>query len=401
MNPHQTTPGKPTSKFRLLFHDSRSLGVLLLFCTVLSLILSNLGSFGNRYILFWDTEIPGFHHLHLPHTFLHIINDALMTIFFFHVAMDIKREATTGELSSPGRMMLPAVSALFGVAFPAVIFLLVTRGTTYTNGWAIPTATDIAFSLGIISLLGKSVPYFMKVFLTALAIIDDLCAILIIAFFYGTSLRLTWLVAVVVIAVAVFFVNKHIRRKSGTPLMLVLGIAMWYCMYQSGIHSTLAGVLLAFLLPNDKLPKFEQLLKFPVNFLIVPLFALANTSIGITPHSIAGLSTSLSLGIILGLFIGKPLGITLAVFLLTKLNFVKLNQHIKWMQLVGVSILAGIGFTMSIFVSALAFPEDHSFLQDTAKLSVLVASGLAMIVGYVWLRAVARKEEQTTHLTQV
>lgn len=380
------------SKFRRIINDSRSLGVLLLSCTLLSLVLTNIKGIGDLYYNFWEMSIPGFHHLHLPHTIIHFVNDALMTLFFFLVAIDIKKEVTTGELSSPGRMMLPSVSALFGVTFPAVIFFAATAGTVYTSGWAIPTATDIAFTLGLVSLLGKAVPHSMKVFLTALAIIDDLCAILIIVLFYGSATYFIWLLGVAAVAIAIFFINRYFQHRSVYFITAGLGLVMWYCMYRSGIHASFAGVILAFILPLSKMPAFERRLSLPVNFFILPIFALANTSIFISPAAISGLSSPLSLGIILGLLFGKPIGITLSVYLMVKLRLVRL-ANIRWGQFIGIGILAGIGFTMSIFVSDLSFPDDK-MLKDIAKLSVLIASVLAMIVGYIWLKAFSRKKEE-------
>ncbi|RNC65786.1 Na+/H+ antiporter NhaA [Proteiniphilum sp. X52] len=380
------------SLLRRIINDSRSLGVFLLLCTLLSLALTNIKGIGEVYSHLWEMSIPGFDHLHLPHTIIHFINDALMTLFFFHVAIDIKKEVTTGELSSVSRMMLPTASALFGVAFPAVIFSLITAGTAYSNGWAIPTATDIAFTLGMVSLLGKAVPHSMKVFLTALAIIDDLCAILIIALFYGSSLYLIWLAGVAAVGIVIFLINRYLHRKWVYIVTAGLGVIMWYCMFRSGIHASFAGVILAFILPISKMPAFERRITLPVNFFIVPLFALANTSIFITPAAISGLASPLSLGIILGLFIGKPLGITLAVYLMVKLRLVRL-ANIRWAQFIGIGILAGIGFTMSIFVSNLSFPDDK-MMMDIAKLSVLIASAVAMVVGYIWLKAFSPKKEE-------
>ncbi len=393
MSSHQSSIQPSVSVFQRIIHDTRSLGVLLILCTVVSLLLTNMEATGARYANFWETVIPGFHQLHLPHTIVHFINDALMSLFFFYVAIDIKREATSGELSSPRRMMFPAVSALFGVAVPALIFILFTGGTVYSRGWAIPSATDIAFTLGIISLLGKAVPHAMKVFLTALAIIDDLCAILIIALFYGSALHIVWLVAVALLGVAIFIVNRHLQNKMGTFLMILLGLGMWYSMYRSGIHASFAGVILAFLLPTQKLGTFERKLTFPVNFIVIPIFALANTSIVISSAAITGLSSPLSIGIILGLFVGKPLGITIAVYLMTKFRLVRLGESVNLLQFIGVGILAGIGFTMSIFVSILAFPDDE-MLRDIAKLSVLIASTLSMIVGYLWLKVISKVKEK-------
>lgn len=383
-------PQPAGSIFKRIINDSRSLGILLLLCTFLSLLLTNVKGIGALYSNFWEISIPGFHQLHLPHTLIHFVNDALMTLFFFHVAIDIKREVTIGELSSPSRMMLPTVSALFGVAFPAIIFSLITAGSIHSNGWAIPTATDIAFTLGMVSLLGKAVPHSMKVFLTALAIIDDLCAILIIALFYGSSLYFIWLAGVLMIALIIFLINRYFQQKFIYFVTIGLGLAMWYCMYRSGIHASFAGVILAFILPVSKMPAFEKRLSFPVNFIIVPIFALANTSIPISTAAVSSLSSPLSLGIISGLFLGKPVGITFAVYLMVKLRLVRL-ANLRWSKLVGIGILAGIGFTMSIFVSNLSFPDDK-LLKDIAKLSVLIASGLAMIAGYAWLKFIPDKK---------
>lgn len=393
MNQNLHSVENKNSRFNLsnFLHDSRSVGALLLLCTTASLVITNLPNIGENYNYFWETEIPFLQSIHLPHNILHIINDALMALFFFQVGMEIKRESVVGELSSPSRMMFPMVAALFGVIFPAIIFLITTKGTIYQNGWAIPTATDIAFALGILSLLGKAVPYSMKIFLTALAIIDDLCAILIIALFYGERPEFMWLLGVVVCVVLIVLIIKYMRNRFSRVLYLSLGVVMWYFMYQSGIHATFAGVILSALLPIKKIPVYEKALIFPVNFLIIPIFALANTSIFINASAIANLMSKLSIGIILGLFIGKPVGITLAVYLMTYLRVIKLKTKPDWMMFIGVGILAGIGFTMSIFVSMLAF--DDKTLQDTAKLAVLVASTLSMIVGYTWLKIVTKKRQ--------
>ncbi|HBK40216.1 MAG TPA: Na+/H+ antiporter NhaA, partial [Porphyromonadaceae bacterium] len=320
MTQHIHPTGTKSRKFTItdFLHDSRAVGVLLLLCTTASLILTNLPGIGENYNHFWETEIPFLHSIHLPHSILHIINDALMALFFFQVGMEIKRETVVGELSTPSRMMLPMIAALFGVIFPAIIFLTTTKGTIYQSGWAIPAATDIAFSLGILSLLGKAVPYSMKIFLTALAIIDDLCAILIIAFFYGSQPEFMWLLGVVACVILIVLVIKYLRNPLSRILYLSLGVVMWYCMYQSGIHATFAGVILSALLPINKIPVYEKALLFPVNFLIIPIFALANTSIFINSSAIANLMSELSIGIILGLLIGKPVGISLAVYLMTK-----------------------------------------------------------------------------------
>jgi NhaA family Na+:H+ antiporter len=391
MTQHPSTTVTENRKFTItdFLHDSRAIGILLLLCTATSLILTNLPGIGENYSQFWETEIPFLHSAHLPHSILHVINDFLMALFFFQVGMEIKRETVVGELSSPSRMMMPMIAALFGVIFPAIIFLTATKGTVYQSGWAIPTATDIAFSLGILSLLGKAVPHSIKIFLTALAIIDDLCAILIIAFFYGGQPKFTWLLGVAASILIIILVIKYLKSPFSRILYLSLGMVMWYCMYQSGIHATFAGVILSALLPIKKIPVYEKILLFPVNFLIIPIFALANTSIAINASAIANLTGELSIGIVLGLLIGKPVGISLGVYLMTKMRIIRSKSKPDWMLYVGVGILAGIGFTMSIFVSTLAF-EDRS-LQDTAKLAVLIASTLSMIIGYAWLKIALKK----------
>jgi NhaA family Na+:H+ antiporter len=393
MTQHPSTTVTENRKFTItdFLHDSRAIGILLLLCTATSLILTNLPGIGENYSQFWETEIPFLHSAHLPHSILHVINDFLMALFFFQVGMEIKRETVVGELSSPSRMMMPMIAALFGVIFPAIIFLTATKGTVYQSGWAIPTATDIAFSLGILSLLGKAVPHSIKIFLTALAIIDDLCAILIIAFFYGGQPKFTWLLGVAASILIIILVIKYLKSPFSRILYLSLEMVMWYCMYQSGIHATFAGVILSALLPIKKIPVYEKILLFPVNFLIIPIFALANTSIAINASAIANLTGELSIGIVLGLLIGKPVGISLGVYLMTKMRIIRSKSKPDWMLYVGVGILAGIGFTMSIFVSTLAF-EDRS-LQDTAKLAVLIASTLSMIIGYAWLKIALKKRQ--------
>lgn len=382
------TTSKRPNLFMRFVNDSRSVGILLLACTAVSIIITNIPSIGMAYEGFWGTNIPSLDKLNLPHSPLHIINDLLMVLFFFSVGMEIKREAMVGELSSPSRMTLPLVAALFGVAVPAIIYVLINKGTPYMNGWAIPSATDIAFSLGVLSLLGKAVPHSMKIFLMALAIIDDLCAILIIAIFYGDSPKIEWLLGVAIIVLVILLAIKYLP-KSITKVVFVLGgIAMWYFMYQSGIHATFAGVILAILVPVKKIDRYEHKLHIPVSFFIIPLFALANTSILINASAISNLLTELSLGIIFGLFVGKPLGIALSVFVMIKARIIRLPNKPNWNIFIGIGMLAGIGFTMSIFVSMLAF-EDKA-MQDTAKLAVLIASILSMIVGYTWLKVATK-----------
>ena len=354
-----------------------------------------MGAIGVAYHDFWLKEFSFFHQFSLPSTTLHFVNDALMAIFFFHVGIEIKREAIVGELSSFNKAMFPAISALFGVAVPALIFLYITRGTGFEHGWAIPTATDIAFSLGVLAMVGRAVPFSLKIFLTALAIIDDLCAILIIAFVYGNVPKLICLGGVVLCIVAALLILKKIRnKKARNILFVIIGFAMWYCVYNSGIHATFAGIIMAMLLPIDKITRYESILDFPVNFIIIPIFALANTSLFISGASFANLASPLSIAIVVGLFIGKPLGIMSAAFILVKSKIIKLPKKVTLTKFLGVGFLAGIGFTMSIFISTLAF--ENKLDGDTSKLAVLIASLLSMIVGFIWLKLSypAKKEEE-------
>lgn len=396
----QKTRSGPSIPFHNFFSDSRSIGLTLLMCTGISLILTNLGTFGVSYHNFWLKEIPFFHQLKLPNNILHFVNDALMAIFFFQVGIEIKRETIVGELSSVKKALFPAIAALSGVAFPAIIFFIVTKGTGFEKGWAIPTATDIAFSLGILAMVGKSVPFSLKIFLTALAIIDDLCAILIIAFFYGHAPSMMWLGGVAVCILLVLFVlKKYKNTKIGSILFIVIGIVMWYCMFNSGLHATFAGIIMAMMLPVSKITRYETALHLPVGFIIIPIFALANTSLFISASSFTGLTSPLSLAIILGLFVGKPLGIITSTFVLVKSKIINLPEKIKFSHFVGLGFLAGIGFTMSIFISTLSF-EDKSH-SDTAKIAVLVASILSMIIGYIWLRYQFPPSQEPEHEVKV
>ena len=362
--------------------DSRSVGILLLACTGASLFITN-HALGQAWQRFWAREIPAFETLHLPHSYLHVINDALMSVFFFLAGMEIKRELLQGELSTVRKAALPAVAAIGGMVIPAIIFSLINRGTGEIAGWAIPSATDIAFSLGVASLLGKKAPASLKIFLTALAIIDDLGAIVIIACFYGTSIHFLFLLGAGAIVLLLYLANKHLNKFG--IIQILLGFGLWYCIYNSGIHPTVAGVIFGFFVPVGLLAGFEQRLHKTVYFFIMPVFALANTAI-VFPNNILGtLNSRLSLGIILGLFIGKPLGIFISSYCLVRSNKAVLPTGINWSHITGAGLLAGIGFTMSIFISSLAFQDIET--QDIAKIAVLAGSALSMIAGFILLRS--------------
>jgi NhaA family Na+:H+ antiporter len=376
-------------------HDSRAIGITLLVCTAVSLVAANWGSWGEAYRSMWNISFDGSlnHHAHLgflslPNSPLLLINDALMALFFFLAGMEIKRELVCGELASIKRSALPVVGAIGGMLAPALLFGLFNKGTPFMTGWAVPTATDIAFTLGIASLLGKRVPVALKIFLTALAIIDDLGAILVIALFYGGEIAFGYLIGAIAVVVLLWFLNK--RKMAFGWLHWLLGIVFWYCMFNSGIHATVAGVIFAFMVPVPKLEELELKFHTPVYFIVMPIFALANTAIGIPENSLQALNSSLSWGIIIGLCIGKPLGITTACYLLVSRKLAELPSGTNWYKMMGGGLLAGIGFTMSIFISTLAFTNTAD--QDIAKISVLLASLIAMLSGYVWLRKQGNRE---------
>lgn len=371
-------------------HDSKSIGIILLLATALSILLANINGISSTYISIFQWSIDGTNHhafdwgiFHLPNSVLVIINDLFMATFFFLAGMEIKRELVTGELSSIKQSILPVVAAIGGMLIPALIYSQFSRGTLFMNGWAIPMATDIAFTLGIASLLGNRVPVALKVFITALAIIDDLGAIIVIALFYGGQLKLLYLLLSAIIMIILLSLQKN-KVKIGWYTW-VLGLALWYAMFNSGIHATVAGVLFAFTIPVKQLAQLELKFHTPVYFIIMPLFALANTAIVFPEEGLAALNHSFSWGIMAGLFIGKPLGICLACYWMIKQKWANLPSQTNWHQLIGAGILAGIGFTMSIFISMLAFQDN--VVQDIAKIAVLVSSVLSMIVGYFWLAA--------------
>ena len=370
-----------------ILNDNRSIGILLLFCSVLSLVISNLAN-GREWIRFWHGEIHFLHQLYLPHSPIHLINDGLMAIFFFVAGLEIRKEMAQGTLSSPQKAALPIVAAIGGMLVPALIYSFFNKGTEYIKGWAIPTATDIAFALGIASLVGRKLPSSLRSFLLALAVIDDLGAIVIIAFFYGGAVKPLALLMTLIVIVLIVLLNR--RTKKFGRSQIGLSVLLWYAILQSGIHPTIAGVIFAFLVPGDKVRTYEHALLKPVYFIIIPIFALANTAIELAPNVVETAGSNVSIGIILGMLIGKPLGIFGATFLLVRNSKVELPLGISWSHIIGIGLLAGIGFTMSIFISSLAF-SDYVAL-DVAKIAVLIGSFFSMAAGYFWLRAV-RKEK--------
>jgi NhaA family Na+:H+ antiporter len=371
---------KLTRFYNDFFESEKAGGLILVFATIVSLILAN-SAFQSDYINFWHLELGG-------HSLTHWINDGLMTIFFLLIGLELEREIYQGELSDIKNATLPIVGALGGMLVPAGIFLLFNFGTDRQAGAGIPMATDIAFAVGILSLLGNKIPASLKVFLTALAVIDDLGAIVVIAVFYTSSLA----IANLLIAIGIFCLLIILNRMKVYNLILYLigGVAMWYFMLNSGIHATITGVLLAFAIPfgdgSVKTPSHRVLhfLHKPVAFFILPLFALANTCVALGDHWTSGLGQTSSLGIMAGLVIGKPLGIWLFSFIGVGLGICALPNDLKWKNIFGAGLLGGIGFTMSIFITLLAF--DDAVIVDNSKIAILVASTIAGLIGFIWLK---------------
>jgi len=384
---------KLTKLFEEFFKSEQFSGIILILCTVTSIVIAN-SYFGKDYSDFWHTKI-GFEigGIALRYSLEHCINDGLMAIFFLLIGLEIERELYIGELSDLKNATLPIFAAIGGMATSALLHFLLNRGTETQAGVGIPMATDIAFALGVLALLGSRVPISLKIFLAALAIIDDLGAIIIIALFYVGDFSLLYLVLALVIFTGLLILNRlGVHRL---PLYLILGFFMWYFMLKSGIHATIAGVLLAFAIPfargDEESPsyKLQHFLHKPVAFIIMPLFALANTGIALTGNWIDGLATSNSLGILTGLFFGKPLGITLFSVLAVKLGLSQLPTDLYWKHIIGAGFLGGIGFTMSIFITLLAFGNPE--IVQSSKISILLGSLVAGTVGFLILN------RQTAH----
>ena len=373
---------KLTKTFKAFFESEKAGGLLLLFVTILSLSLAN-SSIQSDYIAFWSTPLG-------HHTITDWINDGLMAIFFLMIGLELEREIYDGELANIKKAALPIFGALGGMIVPAGIFLVLTYGTFYQNGAGIPMATDIAFAIGILSLLGNRVPASLKIFLTALAVIDDLGAIIVIAVFYTESIVFLNLFYALAIWGFLFILNR--KKVHNLIPYLLGGVAMWYFMLNSGIHATITGVILAFVIPfGDGGPqsasyRLQHFLHNPVAFFILPLFAIANTGIPITGDWHEGLLNSNAIGIIAGLVIGKPLGIWLFSFLAVSLGICSLPKELRWKDIIGAGMLGGIGFTMSIFITLLAFPKEGDDIINYSKIAILIASFLAGTLGFIWLK---------------
>jgi len=369
-----------TKLFNEFFESEKAGGLILVFVTLISLSLAN-SHWQNSYINIWNTDF-------YDHSLVYWINDGLMTIFFLLIGLELKREIYQGELSEIKKASLSIFGAVGGMIIPALIFLLFNFGTKTQAGAGIPMATDIAFAIGILSLLGNKVPASLKMFLTALAVIDDLGAIIIIAIFYTSSLAFLNLFIALAIFAVLLFLNK-IKVYNLVPYFIG-GLLMWYFMWNSGVHPTITGVLLAFAIPfgtgEKNSPSFilQHFLHKPVAFFILPLFAIANTCILVQPNWQSGLFQLNSLGIIAGLVLGKPIGILLFSYIGVALGFCVLPKDLKWRNIMGAGFLGGIGFTMSIFITLLAF--DNSDIISNSKISILIASFVAGFAGFLWLK---------------
>ena len=386
-----------TTPFKWFFKLEAASGLVLLIGAAAALTISN-SDLSEYYFNILNTHlIIGTQNFGLDLSIHHWINDVLMAIFFFVVTLEIKREFVQGELSRPKQALLPIIAAIGGMAVPAIIYVIINIETGQTlKGWAIPTATDIAFSIGVLSLLGSRIPTSLKVFLVALAIIDDLGAIIIIAFFYSTKLQYLYLILMLLSFVGLIILN-NLGVKKFTPYLLI-GILLWYFTHSSGIHSTISGVILALTIPHRNhekdfslLLKLEHVLSPYVAFGIMPLFALANAGVVLKDISVNTLMTPVPLGILCGLFFGKQIGVFLFSYLSIKFKFAEMPSNSNWIKLYGVGILTGIGFTMSLFVGNLAFIDNAQYV-DGVKIGVLTGSLLSTLVGYFLLLAVTKKK---------
>ncbi|MCL9806860.1 Na+/H+ antiporter NhaA [Flavobacterium amniphilum] len=375
---------KTTKLFTSFFESEKAGGIILIICTCISIFLAN-STLSESYQSFWHIKIGGM-------SLEHYINDGLMAVFFLLIGLELEREIYIGELSNIRNAMLPIMGALGGMVVPALVYYLFNHNTPYQNGIGIPMATDIAFAIGILSLLGNKVPTALKIFLTALAVIDDLGAIIVIAIFYSKELNLVNLSISLGILVFLLILNRMKVYKLWP--YLILGITMWYFMLHSGVHATITGVLLAFAIPFQRGEKksisyqLEHKLHKPVAFIILPIFALANTAIALKINNGSNLP-SYAVGIILGLVLGKPIGIFSFSYIAVKLKVAELTKGLTWPTVFGTGILGGIGFTMSIFVTLLAFTDSE--IINSSKLYIILASLTAGILGLVILKSMLRK----------
>ena len=379
-----------SATFERFFNSEKSSGILILLCTLVSLAIAN-SPFGEPYLHFWHLQILGL-------SFEQWVNDGLMAIFFLFIGLELERELYSGELSDFRNALLPIFAAAGGIALPALIHFGLNMAMPTQVGMGIPMATDIAVALGVLALLGSRVPVSLKIFLTALAVMDDLSAIVVIAVFYTKSLSTAHLMAAIGVFFLMVVMNRTLRIIALLPY-LIGGAIMWYLMLKSGVHATIAGVMLAFAIPysikqedrESPSHKLEHLLHKPMAFFVLPMFALANTGIVISSSWADDLSSANSIGIVSGLVIGKPLGITLLVFIAVLLGICRLPFGMNWKHVFGAGLLGGIGFTMSIFITNLAFTGEAELI-NASKIAILLASVTAGTLGYVWLKFFGRPE---------
>ncbi|MBZ2209560.1 Na+/H+ antiporter NhaA [Massilia soli] len=370
--------------FKKFIQSSKAGGIVLIACTLVSMALAN-SPVAEGYLGFWQLKVAGL-------SIEHWINDALMAIFFLLIGLELERELYNGELSDLRNAMLPMLAAAGGIAVPALIHFGLNYGSPTQPGIGIPMATDIAFALGVLALLGSRLPASLKIFLTALAVMDDLGAIMVIAVFYTAELSLAYLAAAFAVFAALVAMNRVMRVMRLLPY-LVGGALMWFLMLKSGVHATIAGVLLAFAIPYSSVQddarspshRLENALHIPVAFLILPVFALANTGIAIAPGWTQELLSANSLGVLLGLLVGKPVGIFLFSFAAVALGLCRLPLDLAWRHVLGAGLLGGIGFTMSIFITNLAFTGQADVI-NSSKMAIVIGSLLAGVIGFVWLK---------------
>ncbi|MEP6944491.1 MAG: Na+/H+ antiporter NhaA [Acidobacteriota bacterium] len=380
-----------SSSFKAFFEAEKSSGIVLIICTIVSLALAN-SAFGGSYLAIWHVYIGGL-------SVEHWINDALMAVFFLLIGLELERELYNGELSNFKNAMLPIFAAIGGICGPAAIHFLFSYGTPGQAGIGIPMATDIAFALGVLALVGSRVPASLKVFLTALAVMDDLGAIIVIAVFYTAKLSALYLLGSLLIWVILLVLNRYFKVLSLIPYMIG-GVIMWYFMLRSGVHASIAGVLLAFAIPfsanqdDESSPshRLEHLLHKPVAFAILPIFALANTGIVIGSDALTTLANPNELGILAGLVIGKPVGIFLICLVVVTLGVCRLPLDLNWRHIFGAGLLGGIGFTMSIFIANLAFASNPVDINGS-RMAILLASLVAGTAGFIFLKLLGQPEK--------
>ncbi|MBI3523514.1 MAG: Na+/H+ antiporter NhaA [Betaproteobacteria bacterium] len=380
----------PTNTFNKFFDSEKSSGILLIICTLISLLMTN-SPIGENYLSFWQMHVGG---LSLEHW----INDALMAVFFLLIGLELERELYSGELSNFKNALLPIFAAIGGMAAPALIHFSLNAGTPAQAGIGIPVATDIAFALGVLVMLGNRIPASLKVFIVAFAVIDDLGAITIIAAFYTAKLSVWYLAGAFAVWFLLFSMNRFFRVMSLAPYLLG-GALMWFLMFKSGVHATIAGVILAFAIPfsakddDEKSPshKLELFLHKPVAFIILPIFALANTGVVVSDGWMQSTLSMNSVGIIAGLILGKPLGVTCVCFLAVASGICRLPLDLNWRHIFGAGILGGIGFTMSIFITNLAF-AGNTETTNSSKMAILLASLTAGAIGFLWLLSFGKPE---------